>query len=58
MHNFSQNKLNQIEVMRDQSRDELERIAKIIRIIDYEEMSEKRVNNISFKIKTKHNRIL
>ena len=58
MHNLSQNKLNQIEVMRDQSRDELERIAKIIRIKNYEEMSKKRVNNISFKIKTKHSRIL
>ena len=39
MQNLSQNELNQIEEMRDQSRDELERIAKIRRIKNYEEMS-------------------
>ena len=32
MQNLSQNELNQIEEMRDQSRDELERIAKRRRI--------------------------
>ena len=39
MQNLSQNELNQIAEMRDQSRDELERIAKIRRIKNYEEMS-------------------
>ena len=39
MQNLSQNELNQIAEMRDQSRDELERIAKIKRIKNYEEMS-------------------
>ena len=39
MQNLSQNQLNQIEEMRDQSRDELEQIAKIRRIKNYEEMS-------------------
>ena len=41
MQNLSQNELDQIEEMRDQSRDELERIAKIRRIKSYEEMSNK-----------------
>ena len=39
MQNLSQNELNQITEMRDQSRDELEQIAKIRRIKNYEEMS-------------------
>ena len=39
MQNLSQNKLNQIAEMRGQSRDELEQIAKIRRIRNYEEMS-------------------
>ena len=39
MQNLSENELNQITEMRDQSRDELERIAKIRRIKNYEEMS-------------------
>ena len=39
MQNLSQNELNQIAEMRDQSRDELERITKIRRIKNYEEMS-------------------
>ena len=39
MQNLSQNELNQIAEMRDQSRDELDRIAKIKRIKNYEEMS-------------------
>ena len=39
MHNLSQNELNQITKMRGQSRDELEWIAKIRRIKNYEEMS-------------------
>ena len=39
MQNLSQNELNQMAEMRDQSRDELERIAKIKRIKNYEEMS-------------------
>ena len=39
MQNLSQNELNQIAEMRGQSRDELERIAKIRRIKNYEEMS-------------------
>ena len=39
MLNLSQNELNQMAEMPDQSRDELERIAKIRRIKNYEEMS-------------------
>ena len=39
MQNLSQNELNQIAEMPDQWRDELERIAKIKRIKNYEEMS-------------------
>ena len=39
MQNLSQNELNQITEMRGQSRDELERIAKIRRIKNYKEMS-------------------
>ena len=39
MQNLSQNELNQIAEMHNQSRDELERIAKIRRIKNYEEMS-------------------
>ena len=39
MQNLSQNELNQIAEMRDQSRDELEQIAKIRIIKNYEEMS-------------------
>ena len=39
MQNLSQNELNQIAEMCNQSRDELERIAKIRRIKNYEEMS-------------------
>ena len=39
MQNLSQNELNQIAEIRGQSRDELERIAKIRRIKNYEEMS-------------------
>ena len=39
MQNLSQYELNQISEMRDQSRDELERIAKIRRIKNYDKMS-------------------
>ena len=39
MQNLSQNEFNQVAEMRGQSRDELERIAKIRRIKNYEEMS-------------------
>ena len=39
MRNLSQNKFNQIAEMRGQSQDELERIAKIRRIKNYEEMT-------------------
>ena len=39
MQNLPQNKLNQIAEIGDQSRDELDRIAKIRRIKNYEEMS-------------------
>ena len=38
MQNLSQNELNQIAKMRGQSRDKLERIAKIKRIKNYQEM--------------------
>ena len=39
MQNFLQNEFNQIAEMRGQSRDELEQIAKIRRINNYEEMT-------------------
>ena len=39
MQNLSQNEFNQIAEMRGQSRDELERIAKIRRTKNYEEMA-------------------
>ena len=39
MQNLSQNEFNQIAEMGGQSRDELERIAKIRRIKNYEEMT-------------------
>ena len=39
MQNLSQNEFNQIVEMHHQSRDELERIAKIRRIKNYEEMA-------------------
>ena len=39
MQNLSQNEFNQIAEIRGQSRDKLERIAKIRRIKDYEEMT-------------------
>ena len=39
MQSLSQNELNQVAEMHNQSRDELERIAKIRRIKNYEEMS-------------------
>ena len=39
MQNLSQNELNQIAEMSGQSRDELEQIAKIRRIKNYEEMT-------------------
>ena len=38
MQNLSQNKFNQIVVMHDLSRDELEQITKIRRIKNYEDM--------------------
>ena len=53
MQNLSQNELNQIEEMRDQSRDELERIAKIRRIKNYEEMSKEEL--IISLLKSKQN---
>ena len=53
MQNLSQNELNQIEEIRDQSRDELERIAKIRRIKNYEEMSKEEL--IIFLLKLKQN---
>ena len=52
MQNLSQNKLNQITKMQNRSRDELEQIAKMRKIKNYENV-EGRVNNISFKIKTR-----
>ena len=57
MHNLSQNEVNQIAEMRDQSRDELDRIAKIRRIKNNEELSKEELI-ISFKIKVKHSRTL
>ena len=53
MLNLSQNELNQIAEMRGQSRDELERIAKIRRIKNYEEMSKEEL--IISLLKSKQN---
>ena len=54
MQNLSQNEINQITEMRGQSWDELERIAKIRRLRNYEEVAKEDLINISFEIKTKH----
>ena len=43
MQSLSQNEFNQIAEMRRQSRDELERIAKIGRIKNYEEMTKEQL---------------
>ena len=43
MQSLSQNELNQVAEMHNQSRDELERIAKIRRIKNYEEMSKEQL---------------
>ena len=53
MHNLSQNELDQIAEMRDQLWNELEQIAKIRRIKNYEEISKEELI-ISLKIKAKH----
>ena len=53
--NLSQNELNQIAEMRDQSRDKLERIAKIRRIKNYEEISKEEL--IISLLKAKQSRI-
>ena len=53
MQNLSQNELNQIAEMRNQSRDELERISKIRTIKNYEEISKKEL--IISLLKTKQN---
>ena len=53
MQNLSQNELDQVDEMWDQSRDELERIAKIRRIKNYEEMSKEEL--IIFLLKLKQN---
>ena len=53
MQNLPQNEFNQIAEMRGKSRDELERIAKIRKIGNYEEMSKEELI-LSFKVKTKH----
>ena len=53
MQNLSQNELNQIAKMRGQSRDELERVAKIRRIENYEEMSKDKL--IISLLKSKQN---
>ena len=49
MQNLSQNELNQIAEVRGQSRDELERIAKIRRIKNYEEMQKEELIISLFK---------
>ena len=49
MQNLSQNELNQIAEVRGQSRDELERIAEIRRIKNYEEMQKEELIISLFK---------
>ena len=56
MQNLSQNELNQIAEMCGQSRDELERISKIRRNKNHEEMSKEELI-IYLKIKTKHSEL-
>ena len=53
MRNLSQNELNQVSAMYDQSRDALERVAKMRRIKNRKRMSKEEliVNNIFIKIK-------
>ena len=51
MQNLSQNEFNQIAVMRGRSQDELEQIAKIRRIKNYEDM--KKEDLIIFLLKSK-----
>ena len=48
MQNLSQNEFNQIAVMHGLSRDELEQIAKIRRIKNYEDMKKEDILIISF----------
>ena len=43
MQNLSQNEFNQTEKIRDISRDELEQIAKIRRIKNYEDIKKKKI---------------
>ena len=52
MQNLSQNEFNQIAEMRGQSRDEVEQIAKIRRIKNYEEMTKEEL--IISLLKSKH----
>ena len=53
MQTFSQNELNQIAFLRGQSRDKLERIARIRRIRNYEEISKEEL--IISLLKSKQN---
>ena len=51
MQNLSQNELNQIAKMRGQSRDKPERIAKIKRIKNYQEMPKEELITSLLKLK-------
>ena len=51
MQNLLQNELNQIAKMRGQSRDELERFAKVRRIKNYQEMSKEQLIIYLLKLK-------
>ena len=51
MQNLSQNEFNQIAEMHGQSRHELERVAKIRRIKNYEEMTKEELINSFLKSK-------
>ena len=51
MQNLLQNELNQIAEMRGQSRDELERFAKVRRMKNYQEMSKEQLIIYLLKLK-------
>ena len=54
MQYLTRSELHQITEVQNQSRDMLEKIARMRRIKNYEDMIKGRVNNSSLKIKTKH----
>ena len=58
MQYLTRSELHQITEVQNQSRDMLEKIARMRRIKNHEDMIKGRVNNSSLKIKTKHPNVL